>query len=189
MYTSVPERLLLPADCLSTRMALPMNRMLSAVSFEMYGGSASRTTCISIVPLSHHSSQVLHILPYSEVQMPHHDAIIHEPALNREPYAQDCTARRGLCRLWPPAITDKGRVPPHPKAQCRMHFAHLEALLPLQGAGLVICGGCMADVLFWLRWLDEKVLLSSQQHPVHHPEAKQTNAMSLRAQELGTDLL
>lgn len=40
-----PDRLWLLADCLSTRMALPMVRMLSAVSCEMYGGSASRITC------------------------------------------------------------------------------------------------------------------------------------------------
>ena len=43
---SAPAGLLLPADCLSTRMALPMKRMLSAVSFEMYGGKASLAICI-----------------------------------------------------------------------------------------------------------------------------------------------
>lgn len=40
-----PGGLLPLADCLSTRTAFPMKRMPSAVSFEMYGGSASRATC------------------------------------------------------------------------------------------------------------------------------------------------
>ena len=162
-----PDRLWLLADCLSTRMALPMIRMLSAVSFEMYGGNASRITCRD--PTFDTKQE-----PDCWQSHDEQDALISSQIIRAGAAPHKMPAKRLIpAKSRRIIITLQSLLHLLPLARksesVKDTIPYLETLLPLKSTSIVILGGSPANVLFWQRCLYEEVLSSTQQHPMHHP--------------------